>query len=99
MPVKIGPYEFTTSHWFVQHKEDGSIIDLSAEQFYGYTDIPYELGRRANFGFPWIKDKDGVKHQLPHCAPSLQALKFYKVFRETEINPTLERYYKICKIA
>ena len=50
-----------TTHWFVQHKTSGRIIDLTIEQFDRIPGLDIEDlfkdSRRANLGFPYYRTK------------------------------------------
>jgi hypothetical protein len=90
-----------TTHWFVQHKTDGTIIDLTKEQFTGVLDIDslYPTARRANLGFPHY-NVDGKKKEYGHTVPCLQVLKLYDTYREeVEKVPGLEKYWSGAKYA
>ena len=84
-----------TTHWFVQHKTDGTIIDLTKEQFTGVLDIDslYPTARRANLGFPHY-NVGGKKKEFGHTVPCMQVLKLYDTYREeVEKVPGLEKYW------
>ena len=85
IPMNIEGYEFFTSHWFVQNKITGEIIDLSKEQFDKILDIDkyYKLSSRANFGFPYFFRKGGKRYK--NTVPSKQVIKLYKEFREISL--------------
>lgn len=85
IPMDINGYEFFTSHWFVQNKITGDIIDLSKEQFDKILDIDkyYKLSRRANFGFPYFFRNGGKRYK--NTVPSKQVIKLYKEFREISL--------------
>ena len=90
-----------TTHWFVQHKTDGTIIDLTKSQFTGVLDIAelYPTARRANLGFPYY-NVDGKKKDYGHTVPCLQVLKLYDTYRdEVEKIPGLEKYWSGAKYA
>ena len=85
---------------YVQSKEDGRIIDLSAEQFDGILDINnyYKDGRRANLGFPYY-NVNGEKVMFDNTVPSLMTLKLYNKWKE-EGNGELEgieEFYQACQ--
>ena len=90
-----------TTHWFVQHKTDGTIIDLTKEQFDGVLDIDsmYSTAARANLGFPYY-NVDGKKKEFGHTVPCMQVLKLYDKYRtEVEKIPGLEKYWSGAKYA
>ena len=90
-----------TTHWFVQHKTDGTIIDLTKEQFDGVLDIDsmYSTAKRANLGFPYY-NVDGKKKEFGHTVPCMQVLKLYDKYRtEVEKIPGLEKYWSGAKYA
>lgn len=91
----------STTHWFVQHKENGTIIDLTMEQFDGVLKIEelYPDARRANLGFPYY-NVDGKKVEFDHTPPCLQVLALYDKYREdVEKIPGLEKYWSAAKYA
>lgn len=93
----------TTTHWFVQHKTSGRIIDLTKEQFdciphFKIEDL-YPSARRANLGFPYYTTKKG-KVGFDHTVPCLQVLKLYDKWRtEKGKIPGLEKYWKAANYA
>ena len=99
MQIPLEGIEFQTSHWYLQDEESGQIIDLTASQFEGITDINdwYEDGRRANLGFSWYK-VNGKKVEFENTVPSLQTLKLYAHWKEEHGElEGIEKYYKACK--
>ena len=100
IPFSISGVDGTTSHWFVQNRQDDSIIDLSVEQFRGLLNINewYVKGRRSNLGFPhyYGKTRNTKLSINGKCVPSKECLKFYEVWRDQYgINESFERYYKV----
>lgn len=96
IPISIKGCEHMTTHWFVINKLTAEIIDLSKEQFEKILDIDkyYHKGRKANFGFPYLK-KGGKRYK--NTAPSKTVLKLYEQFRKIYLNSqseTLEFYLK-----
>lgn len=93
IPIKIKNETIYTSHWYVQHKYNGEIFDLTKSQFDKILNIEnyYKLGKRANYGFKWLK-KNGKKYN--NVVPCNQVLILYKKFRETNYNKNLEFYYE-----
>jgi hypothetical protein len=90
-----------TTHWFVQHKDNGTIIDLTDQQFDGVLDIMelYPDARNANLGFPYYT-VDGKKVEFGHTVPCMQVLKLYDKYRdEVEKIPGLEKYWSAAKYA
>jgi hypothetical protein len=93
----------TTTHWFVQHKTNGRIIDITKEQF---DHIPgfdieelYPEARRANLGFPYYTTKNG-KQEFGHTVPCMQVLKLYDKWREEKGQiKGLEKYWKAANYA
>lgn len=92
-----------TTHWFVQHKTNGRIIDITKEQF---DQIPgfeieelYPKARRANLGFPYYTTKNG-KVEFGHTVPCMQVLKLYDKWREEKGQiKGLEKYWKAANYA
>ena len=100
MGYTIGDLEATTTHWFIQHKENNRIIDLTASQFEGLLDVNewYPKATRANLGFPYYNIEDGKRAEFDNTVPSLQVLKIYDKWREdNEVLPGLEKYWKAAK--
>lgn len=93
-----------TTHWFVQHKTSGRIIDLTIEQFdripnFKIEDL-FKDSRRANLGFPYYRTKGSGKVEFDHTPPCLQTLKLYDRYREdVEKIPGLEKYWSACNYA
>lgn len=83
MQIPLDGIIFQTSHWYLQDEESGQIIDLTASQFEGITDINdwYKDGRRANLGFSWYK-VNGEKLEFENTVPSIQTLKLYSYWKE-----------------
>ena len=93
-----------TTHWFVQHKTSGRIIDLTIEQFDRIPGLDIEElfkdSRRANLGFPYYRTKGSGKVEFDHTPPCLQTLKLYDRYREdVEKIPGLEKYWSACNYA
>lgn len=92
-----------TTHWFVQHKTNGRIIDLTREQF---DQIPnfkiddyYTKARRANLGFPYYTTKKG-KVEFGHTVPCMQVLKLYDKWRSEKGQiKGLEKYWQAANYA
>lgn len=94
IPMEIGGKTFYTSHWFVSNKNHGDIIDLTKKQFDGILDIKeyYAKGRKANFGFPYLKK--GEK-RFETTVPCSQVLKIYELYRETYgTRESFEEFYQ-----
>lgn len=96
IPIDIKGCEHRTTHWFVVNKLTGEIIDLSKEQFEKILNIDeyYKKGKKANFGFPYLKRGNKI---YKNTVPSKTVLKLYKSFREIYVNlrsETLEFYLK-----
>jgi hypothetical protein len=99
MEYKVDGLDFQSTHWFVQSKEDGRIIDLSAEQFDEILDINkyYEDGRRANLGFPYYNVGD-TRVEFEETVPSLMTLKLYNKWKEENGElEGIEEFYQACK--
>ena len=78
-----------TTHWFVQHKTNGRIIDLTIEQF----------DRIPGLDIEDYRTKKG-KVEFDHTPPCLQTLKLYDRYREdVEKIPGLEKYWSACNYA
>jgi len=99
MEYQVDGVDFQSTHWYVQNKTNGRIVDLSAEQFDGILDINkyYKDGRRANLGFPYYNVGD-KKVEFDNTVPSLQTLKLYSKWRtEYETSDVLESFYVASK--
>lgn len=99
MEYKVGGQDFASTHWYIQNKETGNIVDLTASQFDGILDINdyYSEGKRANLGFPYYNVGDD-RVEFETTVPSLQSLKLYDKWREdNEKFDELEKYYKASK--
>ena len=99
MEYKVGGQDFASTHWYIQNKETGNIVDLTASQFDGILDINdyYSEGKRANLGFPYYNVGDD-RVEFENTVPSLQSLKLYDKWREdNEKFDELEKYYKASK--
>ena len=99
MTYQVGGVDFSSTHWYIQHKEDATIVDLTASQFDGLLNINdyYSKGARANLGFPYYNVGD-KKVEFEDTVPSLQTLKLYSKWREDNKElPVLEKYYKAAK--
>jgi hypothetical protein len=93
----------STTHWFVQHKTNGRIIDITKEQFDGIPGFKiedlYPSARRANLGFPYYTTKKG-KVEFGHTVPCMQVLKLYDRWREEKGQiKGLEKYWKAANYA
>lgn len=93
----------STTHWFVQHKTNGRIIDITKEQFdqipgFKIEDL-YPTARRANLGFPYYNTKAG-KVDFDHTPPCMQVLKLYDSYRDEKGKIAgLEKYWKAANYA
>jgi len=99
MHYKVKGVDFSATHWYIQHKQDGTIVDLTASQFDGILDINdyYSQGTRANLGFPYYNVGD-KKVEFDTTVPSLQSLKLYAKWKEDhKVLPGLEEYYNAAK--
>jgi len=99
MAYSVNGVEATTTHWFIQNRENGRIVDLTASQFEGLLDVNewYPKATRANLGFPYY-NVDGEKVMFDNTVPSLQVLKVYDKWREENGElPELEVYYQACR--
>lgn len=99
MQYKVEGQDFEATHWYIQHKEDGTIVDLTASQFDGILDINdyYSEGKRANLGFPYY-NVNGQRVEFDNTVPSFQSLKLYSKWREdNEKLKELEKYYVASK--
>lgn len=93
----------STTHWFVQHKTNGRIIDLTMEQFDQIPDFDikelYPEARRANLGFPYY-NTNGGKVEFDHTPPCMQVLKLYDHYRESQGKISgLEKYWSAANYA
>ncbi len=99
MQYKVKGVDFEATHWYIENKDDGTIVDLTASQFDGILDIDkyYSEGKRANLGFPYYNVGDD-RVEFENTVPSLQSLKLYDKWREdNEKLPELEKYWKAAK--
>lgn len=99
--LEKGGAKADTTHWFVQHKTNGTIIDVTKEQFDGVLDIEelYPTGARANLGFPYY-NVDGKKKEMGHTVPCMQVLKLYDAYRKEHGKiKGLEKYWSAAKYA
>ena len=99
MQYKVQGIDFEATHWYIQHKENGTIVDLTASQFDGILDINdyYSEGKRANLGFPYY-NVNGKRVEFDNTVPSFQSLKLYSKWREdNEELKELEKYYVASK--
>jgi len=87
IPLNINGYDFKTSHWYVEAKDNSHIIDLSKSQFDKIINIDdyYDEGRRAAFGFPWLKVGD-MKIRFDKVIPTKQVQIMYDSYRK-DIGP------------
>lgn len=95
MEYQVQGQDFKSTHWFVEHKETGRIIDLTAEQFDGILDLEdyYEDARRANLGFPYYNVGD-KRVEFDNTVPSFEVLGLYDKYREdVEVIEGLEAFY------
>ena len=99
MHYQVGGVDFQATHWYIQHKDNNTIVDLTASQFDGILDINdyYSKGTRANLGFPYYNVGD-KRVEFDETVPSLQTLKLYSKWREDNKEiPVLEDYYSKAK--
>ena len=99
MQYKVEGQDFEATHWYIQHKETHTIVDLTASQFDGILDINdyYSEGKRANLGFPYY-NVNGQRVEFDTTVPSFQSLKLYSKWREdNEKLKELEKYYVASK--
>lgn len=99
MKYQVAGHDFQSTHWYVQNKNTGQIVDLSAEQFDEILDINehYANGRRANLGFPYY-NVDGDKVMFDNTVPSLMTLKLYSKWKEEHGElEGIEDFYQACK--
>ena len=99
MMYQVGDVDFASTHWYIQHTENKTIVDLTASQFEGLLNINdyYDSGRNANLGFPYYNVGD-KRVLFDETVPSLQTLKLYSTWREdNEEIPVLEDYYSKAK--
>ena len=99
MSYKVDGVDFESTHWYIQNKETGVIVDLTASQFDGLLDINkyYSEGKRANLGFPYY-NVNGQRVEFDNTVPSFQTLKLYSKWREEhETIKELEKYYVASK--
>ena len=83
IPLSISGHDFKTSHWYVESKDNTTIIDLSKSQFDKIINVDdyYQHGRRAAFGFPWLRVGE-EKIMFDKVVPSKQVQLMYEVYRE-----------------
>ena len=99
MHYQVGGIDFASTHWYIQHETNNTIVDLTASQFEGLLDINdyYASGRNANLGFPYYNVGD-KRVEFDETVPSLQTLKLYSKWREDNKEiPLLEDYYSKAK--
>ena len=99
MHYQVGGIDFASTHWYIQHETNNTIVDLTASQFEGLLDINdyYASGRNANLGFPYYNVGD-KRVEFDETVPSLQTLKLYSKWREDNKEiPVLEDYYSKAK--
>lgn len=99
MEYQVDGVDFESTHWYIQNRETGQIVDLTAQQFDGILDINqyYTEGRRANLGFPYY-NVGNKKVEFNNTVPSIQTLKLYDKYREdVEKLEGIEKYYKAAK--
>ena len=99
MEYTVQDIPFSSTHWYVQNKKNGRIVDLSAEQFDGILDINqyYGEGRRANLGFPYY-NVEGQKIEFENTVPSMQTLKLYgKWIEDNEELEGIQKFYDAAK--
>ena len=99
MEYQVNGVDFQSTHWYIQNRETGQIVDLTAEQFDGILDLNqyYSEGRRANLGFPYY-NVGNKKVEFEETVPSIQTLKLYDKYREdVEKLEGIEKYYKAAK--
>ena len=99
MEYQVNGVDFQSTHWYIQNRETGQIVDLTAQQFDGILDLNqyYPEGRRANLGFPYY-NVGNKKVEFDNTVPSIQTLKLYDKYREdVEKLEGIEKYYKAAK--
>ena len=99
MHYQVGGIDFASTHWYIQHETNNTIVDLTASQFEGLLDINdyYASGRNANLGYPYYNVGD-KRVEFDETVPSFQTLKLYSKWREDNKEiPLLEDYYSKAK--
>lgn len=99
MHYQVDGVDFASTHWYIQHKDNNTIVDLTASQFEGLLDINdyYASGRNANLGYPYYNVGDD-RVEFDETVPSFQTLKLYSKWREDNKEiPVLEDYYAKAK--
>lgn len=94
----------STSHWYLQHKNSGRVIDLTREQFdqipgFSIDDLYQKRGRIQNLGHSTYQTKKG-KVDFKNTVPCFQVLRLYDRYRELEEQiPSLEKYWSAANYA
>lgn len=89
----------STSHWYLQHKTSGRVIDLTREQFdqipgFSIDDLYQKKGRIQNLGHSAYQTKAG-RVEFKNTVPCMQVLRLYDSWRALEDKiPGLEKYWK-----
>jgi len=97
--IKVNGHEVTTTHWFIQHKETGEIVDLTTEQFDGLVDMEtiYEKSTKGAFGVPWVI-VNGEQVRFKNNAPTSIVLELYgKWLKTNDPIEGLHKFYTVGK--
>ena len=104
IPFTYKGIKSSSSHWYVQHKTSGQIIDLTRDQFKRMPgvdiDDSYQHGTRSNLGNRWFKTKKHGKRTYKDVVPSMHCLQVYDRYRsDVKKIPHLEYWHGQCLYA
>ena len=103
IPFTYKGIKSTTSHWYVQHKTSGHIIDLTRDQFDRMgvdIDDKYKHGKRSAIGWTWYHTKKHGKRHYKNVVPSMHCLQVYDRYRsDVKKIPHLEYWHGQCLYA
>lgn len=103
IPFTYKGIKSTTSHWYVQHKTSGHIIDLTRDQFDRMgvdMDDKYKHGKRSALGVKWYHTKKHGKRHFQNVVPSMHCLHVYDQYRsDVKKIPHLEYWHSQCLYA
>jgi len=94
----------STSHWYLQHKNTGRVVDLTRGQFdqltnFSIDDLYQKRGRIQNLGHSAYQTEKG-KVEFKNTVPCFQVLRLYDRYRELEEQiPGLEKYWSAANYA
>jgi len=94
--IVVHGHEVTTTHWFIQHKETGEIVDITHEQFDGLIDMKdvYKGSTLGAFGVPFM-NVGGKRIKFENNVPTSMVLQLYgKWLKTNEPLEGLHKYYE-----